>query len=160
LNIYDLVITALLSLLPISELRGSIPYAVLKNVNPFFAYFYCVFFNCLAAHVVYIFLSTIHKFLVRFKWYKYYFEKFIIRARNKVKNGIDKYGYLGIMLFVALPLPVTGAYTATIGAWVLGMEKRKTFFAVYAGVAIAGIIVSLVVFFGIKTFSFFIKQSV
>jgi len=62
------------------------------------------------------------------------------------------------MLFVAVPLPVTGAYTGTMGAWVLGLGKRKTMLAVSAGVAIAGIIVSLVAFFGVETFSFLTKK--
>ncbi len=154
----DLVITALLSLLPISELRGAIPYALAKKADPLFAYFYCVFFNILVTPLFYLFISTIHRLFTGFAWYNAVFEKLVIRTRNKVRDSIEKYGYIGIMLFVAVPLPVTGAYTGTMGAWVLGLGKRKTFLAVSAGVAIAGIIVSLVLFFGIEAFSFLTKR--
>lgn len=148
----------MLSLLPISELRGAIPYALAKKADPLFAYFYCVFFNVLVAPLFYIFISTFHLLLMKARWYRIIFDKLIVKTRNKVKDSIDKYGYLGIMLFVAVPLPVTGAYTGTMGAWVLGMGRRKTFLAVSAGVAVAGIIVSLVMLFGMETFSFLTKK--
>ncbi len=158
MNSSDLLITALLSMLPVSELRGAIPYAIIKNANPVFAYFYCVFFNSLIAPLFYLFISTFHKLMLKFKWYNNLFDKFITKARNKVKNGIEKYGYLGVMIFVAIPFPLTGAYTGTAGAWVLGLGKRKTILAVTAGVMISGLIVSLVLYFGIETFSFFTKK--
>ena len=62
------------------------------------------------------------------------------------------------MLFVAVPLPITGAYTGTIGAWVLGMQKRKTVPAVIAGVLIAGVIVTIISYLGLETFSFLTKK--
>jgi len=64
----------------------------------------------------------------------------------------------GIMLFVAIPLPITGAYTGTLGAWILGMSRRKTILAALGGVIISGIIVSIVATLGIQAFSFFIKE--
>ena len=153
-----LVVSALLSLLPISELRGAIPYAVANSIPPLFAYFYCVAFNSLVGPVFYIFVSTVHRFMIRFSWYCRIFNRFIEKARMKISDKVDRYGYLGIMLFVAIPLPVTGAYTGTMGAWVLGMKKRKTIPAVIAGVAIAGLIISAITYFGIETFSFLTKK--
>ena len=153
-----LVVSALLSLLPVSELRGAIPYMAANSVPPLFAYAYCVVFNALVGPLFYIFISTLHRLFIRFSWYKNIFEHFIIRARNRIKDKVDRYGYLGIMLFVAVPLPITGAYTGTIGAWVLGMKKRKTIPAVIAGVMIAGIIVTLISYLGLETFSFLTKK--
>ncbi len=71
---------------------------------------------------------------------------------------VDKYGYWGLALFVAIPLPITGAYTGTLGAWVLGMDPKKTFLAVALGALIAGIIVTVVVSLGIEAFSLFVKE--
>ena len=71
---------------------------------------------------------------------------------------VERYGYLGIMLFVAIPLPITGAWTGTLGAWILGMDRRKSILAVAAGVVIAGVIVSLVVGLGIGALSIFTKS--
>jgi uncharacterized membrane protein len=144
--------------MPISELRGAIPYALAKKADPLFAYIYCAGFNILVAPLFYFFIATFHRLFTKFSWYNIIFEKLVIKTRNKVKNNIEKYGYIGIMLFVAVPLPITGAYTGTMGAWVLGLGKRKTILAVSAGVMIAGIIVSLVAFSGIEAFSFFTKR--
>ncbi len=154
----DLFVTALLSLMPISELRGAIPYAIARGADPVFAYFYSVFFNILAAPVFFVFISTFHRLMSRIRWYYALFDRLVIRSRAKIEKKIEKYGYIGIILFVAIPLPVTGAYTGTMGAWVLGLGRKKTIAAVAAGVAIAGIIVSAVVLLGIETFSFFVKQ--
>ena len=153
-----IIITALLSLAPISELRGAIPYAYANHISLLFAYFFCVTLNALIVPIVYIFLSTFNKLFLHIDWYKRFFEKIVEKARYKIKKKVDKYGYAGIMLFVAIPFPVTGAYTGTLGAWILGMDAKKTFLAALGGVIIAGIIVSAVVFFGVQTFSFLIKK--
>jgi uncharacterized membrane protein len=57
---------------------------------------------------------------------------------------VEKYGFLGLTLFVAVPLPITGAYTGTILAWLVGMDWRKAFPSVALGVMIAGGIVLLI----------------
>ena len=75
--------------------------------------------------------------------------KDIIRLDKKVekyKGQIEKYGYLGIVLFVGIPLPGTGAWTGSLIACVLEMDRKKTFLAVLAGVFLASIIMMLVSF--------------
>lgn len=152
------IITAFLSLLPISELRGAIPYAIANGLSPVFTWFYCVILNAAVGPLVYIFLSTFHKFLIKFTWYKNLFEKFVEKTRHKVENKVKKYGYLGITLFVAIPLPITGAYTGTLGSWILGLEPKKTFLSVLIGVIISGTIVLTITYFGIEALSFFTKD--
>jgi uncharacterized membrane protein len=71
---------------------------------------------------------------------------------------VEKWGWLGIALFVAIPLPITGAWTGTLGAWVLGVSKRRTMAAVILGVFIAGAIVSAVVILGIEALNLFVKK--
>ena len=158
MDLKGLVITSLLTLLPISELRGAIPYALARSFPVFFVFPYCVLLNALVGPLAYLFLSTLHKIFYRWNWYKKLFDSLVIRARKKVQSKVDTYGYLGIMLFVAIPLPITGAWTGTLGAWILGLSKRKTCLAVLGGVFIAGIIVTLVAYFGLEAFSFFIKK--
>jgi uncharacterized membrane protein len=80
------------------------------------------------------------------------------RARKKLSTGVEKWGWLGIAVFVAIPLPLTGAWTGTLGAWVLGVSRRKTMLAVVLGVVTAGVIVTMVVLLGIKALSFFVKS--
>jgi len=71
---------------------------------------------------------------------------------------MEKWGWLGIALFVAIPLPMTGAWTGTLGAWVLGVSKQRTMMAVILGVMGSGIIVTTVVMLGIEALNIFIKK--
>ena len=91
-------------------------------------------------------------------WYKKFFENFIERARNKLHKNVERWGWLGIAVFVAIPLPITGAWTGTLGAWVLGLSKRRTMIAVIIGVICAGTIVTAVMLLGIKALNVFIKR--
>ncbi len=150
--------TALFSVLPISELRGAIPFAVSKGMNPFYAYFFCVFLNALVGPFVFLFLNTFHRLFNKLKWYRSLFDHIVIRTRKKMADKINKYGYLGVTLFVAIPFPITGAWTGTFGAWVFGLKKRKTIPAILLGVAISGLIVSIITYFGIEFLSFLVKK--
>jgi uncharacterized membrane protein len=71
---------------------------------------------------------------------------------------VEKWGWLAVAAFVAVPLPMTGAWTGTLGAWVLGISRRRTLFAVILGVIAAGGIVTMVVILGLKAFDIFIKR--
>ncbi len=154
------LIAGLLSILPISELRGAIPFALTQGMSIPIAYFYCVLLNALVGPLVYLFLFSVHKLLSLWAWYKRTFDKLIERARLKIHAKVERFGYWGVMLFVAIPLPITGAYTGTLGAWVLGLDSKRTFLAVLAGVTISGIIVTTISYLGIEAFSFFIKREV
>lgn len=158
MDITTLLGTVGLSLLPISELRGAIPFAVARGMPILEAYFIAVACNALVAPLAFIFLETFHKLLYRWIFYAGVFDRFVERSRHKVHAQVERYGYLGIMLFVAIPLPITGAWTGTLGAWILGLGRRKTMLAVAAGVVISGIIVSIIVGFGVEALGFLIKH--
>ena len=147
------------SLLPISELRGSIPLGLSYGLPLSLVFPIAVLSNALVFPVCYFFLVFIHKLLTKFTLYRKTFDYFLERTRRKIGPKVEKYGYLGLTLFVAIPLPVTGAYTGTLGAWFFKMKKRKSFLAVLLGVFIAGIIVSIVSVFGIHIFDIFIKKN-
>jgi uncharacterized membrane protein len=142
----ELLIISFYTLLPVLELRGGLPIAVLYYDFPIFqSYLLCTFINILVCPLVFIFLSTFHKFYIKWDWYSHYFEKIINRARKKLEPKLKKYGYWGLMIFVGIPLPITGVYTGTLGAWILGMNIKKIFLATVAGVFISGIILSLLI---------------
>ena len=147
----------LLSLAPISELRGAIPYALYHGMGVVPAFLLCVAVNSLVSPLLLLFVSTLHKLLSRWKWYAGAFERIVERARRKVHEPVERYGYWGLAIFVAIPLPLTGAWTGALGAWVLGMNPRKAFLAITAGVIVAGVVVTAVAFLGIKALAFFIK---
>jgi uncharacterized membrane protein len=151
-------LTVFLSLLPISELRGAIPFAIANQVPWYAAFAIAVICNAMVAPICWIFLSTLHRLFLKMNWYKNFFERFIERARNKLHHNVERWGWLGVAVFVAIPLPFTGAWTGAIGAWVLGLSKRRTMPAVMLGVLCAGVIVTLVMLLGIHVLSIFVKE--
>ena len=157
MNAHNLLVSVALCLLPISELRGGLPYALASGIPLAVALPVCIGANALAGPLVYLFLSTLHKLLYRWPLYLRFYEAVLARARTKVHAAVERYGYWGLAVFVAIPLPMTGAYTGTLGAWVLGMQRRKALLAVTAGVVVAGAVVATVTVLGIKALSFFIK---
>ena len=148
----------LLSLFPIAELRGGIPYALANNINPFVAYFVCVGANILAFPIVFFFLEFLHPLFLKIDLYKNLFDKFVIKTREKLNDKIKKYGFWGLMLFVMIPLPVTGAYTGSFAAWLFNIPKKKAFLSVVLGVVISGIIVTTIMLTGIEAFQFLLKD--
>ena len=143
----SLLLTILLSMSPISELRGGIPYALSQGYSIKSAFFICVLANILIVLFLFLFFNFLHNSFMKFKPYRKSFGFFHKRAEKRSKE-VDKsmknLGYLALCIFVAIPLPLTGAWTGTLVSWILGLDKKKSFFAIALGVIIAGIVVSLV----------------
>ncbi|MFQ3548010.1 MAG: small multi-drug export protein, partial [Termitinemataceae bacterium] len=137
---------------------GAIPFAMSQGMPWYTALLFSVVVNILVAPACWMFLSTVHRLLYRWSWYRNTFDGFVEKARGKVHKQVARWGWIGIAAFVAIPLPVTGAWTGTLGAWVLGLDKKKTLIAVMLGVTVAGIIVTLVSLLGLSAFSIFIKK--
>lgn len=129
-----------LSFLPFSELRGGIPVAIVSGANPFLAFFCCTLINLLVSPFVFFILNKIS--MVFFK--KQLHEHSIIRKmkNKKLEKRINQYGYLALTFFVAIPLPATGAWTASVISWLLGLKPKKAIIAISLGVIIAGLIVT------------------
>ena len=151
------LLTILLGLLPISELRGAIPFAYFNGVPLWISAVIGILSNALVPFIGFTFLGSLHKLLDKWPFYHRLFEKTVARARGKVGEKVHKYGLLGLMLFVAIPLPITGAWTGTLGAWVLGLNPRKCMPYILLGVLISGIIVTTVLFTGAEIASLFTK---
>jgi len=147
-----------LSVLPISELRGAIPYAYFNGIELWTASSLSIVSNCLIPLFGFFFFETINKLFLKIPFYKRFFEKTIIKAQSKVGEKVQKYGLWGLMVFVAIPLPITGAWTGTLGAWVLGLDKKKSKLSIILGVFVAGLIVTLVVLTGSSLSSLFTKS--
>lgn len=150
--------SAFWSLMPISELRGAIPFAMASGWPWWQAWVWCVGFNVLAAPIAYAFLATVHRLFYKWKLYARVFDHVVERARRKVHDKIERFGYLGVTLFVGIPLPITGAWTGVLGSWILGLSRRKTFLAVVLGVMISGTIVTTIMVLGLQGASVFTKE--
>ena len=123
---------------------------------------YCIILNALVGPLVFVFLSTLHRALSNLKAYRSIFERVVERARRKLKAKVDRYGYWGLVVFVGIPLPVTGAYTGALGAWILGMEPKRSCLFITIGVTLAATIVSIVYYLvtelGLEVLRIFIKS--
>ena len=152
------LLTILLGIIPISELRGAIPYAYFHDVPLWLSAIIGMLSNMLVPLIAFLFLGTLHKLLDKIKAYHAFFEKTVARTQAKISDKVNKYGLLGLMLFVAIPLPVTGAWTGALGAWVLGLDKKKSTLFIILGIIISGLIVSTVIYTGAGIASLFTKQ--
>jgi uncharacterized membrane protein len=152
------LMTILLGIVPVSELRGAIPYAYFNGVPLWLSAVIGVLSNALVPFIGFIFLGTLHKLLDKWGAYHRLFEKTVAKARTKVGEKVRKYGLWGLMVFVAVPLPITGAWTGTIGAWVLGLDRKKSILSILLGVLISGTIVTIVILTGSGIASLFTKN--
>jgi uncharacterized membrane protein len=149
---HPLLYAIILSLIPVFELRGGIPVAMAQGASPFTAFLACTLANMLVAPIVFFFLEFVHHRLLPIKFYRKTFDWFLERARKKARKTLEKYGYIGLAIFVAIPLPGTGAYTGSLVAWFFGMKPGKSIAWINAGVLVAGIIVTMVLTAGWHAF--------
>ena len=143
-----LLVTGLVSMVPVFELRGGIPVgiAVLKQ-NPILVYIIAVIFNLIPVIPVLLFLNPIKRLLENVPVFRGFFN-FLTSKAEKNKRIVEKYEEFGLMIFVAIPLPVTGAWTGSLIAVVMGLKVMKSFLFISFGVIIAGIIVTLLTILG------------
>ena len=136
------LIVFIISIMPILELRGGLIAATLLKLPFFKAYIISIIGNVLPIPLVLLFLEKIFELLKKFKLTS----KFINKLEKKIlskKGQIDKYGYLGLLLFVGIPLPGTGAWTGSALAVLLHLNRKKAFIYILLGVILASIIMSI-----------------
>lgn len=131
-----------ISILPVIELRGAIPAGAAMGL-PFWAVFLCAILgNLLPVPFILIFIEKILLFMKEHN----IFPKLVHWLEEKAQKGaarVENYALLGLSLFVAVPLPGTGAWTGALVAALFHMEKRRAMLSITLGVLIAGIIMTL-----------------
>ena len=138
------------SMLPIIELRGAIPMAFALELPWFQAYLISVIGNLLPVPFILLLINFVLKWMSNSKIK--FFNKiatFLYKKVEKNREKIEKYSFWGLCLFIAIPLPVTGAWTGSLVAAVIGMKPWKAFLSALLGVLIAGAVVTLIVYGGI-----------
>lgn len=142
--------TVIIGALPVFELRGAIPIALgIYNMNPVAAYFFAVLGNMVPVVPLLLYLDPVSNYLRRYRIFDKFFSWLFTRTQRNHSERFEKYGTLALTIFVAIPLPVTGAWTGCAAAFVFGIKFRHAILAILAGVLIAGIIVSVVTLTGI-----------
>jgi uncharacterized membrane protein len=135
----------IIAMLPIVELRGAIPWALHPSGGAMGwkeAYVLAVAGNMVPVVPLLALLGPISDFLGRYRYTRRFFEWLFARTRRRGRV-VEKYRALGLCLFVAIPLPITGAWTGTAAALVFGIPFRYALPAVTAGVLLAGALVTL-----------------
>jgi uncharacterized membrane protein len=141
-------VVMIVAALPISELRGSIPLALSFGMPITKAFWLSLLGNAIPVIPVLFFLKPVSERLRRFKIFARFFDWLFKRTMKKA-DTIQKYEALGLAIFVAIPLPMTGAWTGAIAASLLKMRFRYAFIGVMAGILGAGLIVSTLCILGI-----------
>ncbi|MFH0765414.1 MAG: small multi-drug export protein [Calditrichota bacterium] len=142
-------LTAVLAALPITELRGALPWALFMLKMPWpQAFFWSVLGNLIPVPFILLLLEPMQKLLCRWSVMERFFTWLFARTRRRGKL-VEKYRAIGLMLFVAVPLPVTGAWTGAAAAFVFGIRFWPALFAIIGGVLIAGVIVTSLCLMGV-----------
>lgn len=144
----QLILSVILSFLPFVELRAGLPVVLdycLKNGFNIWPYFsLVVLVNILITLFVFFFMDFLHIHFMKISYYKKFMDKFLERVKRKGKHLENKEGLLLhflLCVFVAIPLPGTGAWTGAVLAWLFGFNRKASFISISLGVLIAGFIV-------------------
>lgn len=136
------LIIFIISLMPILELRGGLIAATLLGLDGVTSFIICFIGNIIPIPFILWFITPIFNRMKKTKRLKKLVDKLEKKAMAK-KDQIEKLQYLGLLLFVGIPLPGTGAWTGSLIASLLDMNKKKALIAAILGVVMAGIIMMI-----------------
>ena len=137
------------SMLPIVELRGALPLAInLYHIPWLKACIIAYVGNLVPVPFILLLLKPVVALLSRIKPIGKFFTWLFKRTRAKSSTVIEKYEEIGLLIFVAIPLPGTGAWTGALIAFLFGLDFKKSMLVIALGVLIAGIIVTCLCLLG------------
>jgi uncharacterized membrane protein len=145
-------VVLVVSTLPIAELRLAIPLGLSFGMPLEKVFILSVIGNIIPVAPILFLLAPVSRKLRRFKLWARFFDWLFTRTKKRAQT-VQKYEALGLALFVAIPLPMTGAWTGAIAASLFKIRFRYAFIATVAGVMLAGLIVSLLSTLGIITWN-------
>lgn len=165
----NILILFAITLIPAFELRASIPYGIISGsmelpfgvtvkgmgLNWTWVFTVCVISNIILGTVLYPLIDHIMQLLERIPLIGRFWTKFVARAQKKIHPYVERWGILGVALFIAVPLPGSGSYSGALGSYLLGISYRHFFIANVIGVTLAGIAVTFVSVTGQGLFNWF-----
>lgn len=139
------LIVFIISLMPILELRGGLLAASLIGLEPIRAYIISIIGNVIPVPFILLFINKILEWMSKSK-IKFFSKiaKWVFKKADKHKGQIEKYGYIGLLFFVGIPVPGTGAWTGCLIASLLHLDRKKSFYATMGGILIASIIMMII----------------
>lgn len=139
----------LMSIIPVTELRAAIPIGILLEATPWQAFFWGVLGNLVPVVPLLILLPLVYGWACKLRCLERFLTGFVARCRKK-GHQVEKYGALGLLFFVAVPLPGTGVWTGCFVAFLMGINFYYAVAAISVGTILAGITVTLASV-GVKT---------
>ena len=151
-NLGNFIMTFLISMIPVIELRLGLPYGIMSGLKLPVAALAAILGNMLPVPFIIVFIEQV------FLWLRKHLPKmdsFITKLEKRAETKqetVDRYGALGLILLVAIPLPGTGAWTGSLVAALMKMKLRKAIPCIFLGVIIAAILMTLITKLGIFAF--------
>lgn len=138
--------TFFLAMLPVTELRASIPFAIgFFDMLPFWAFFWSVLGDLIPAIFIVWFMGPLADWLsAHSKIFKKLFDWWFKKIIKDFELKFQKYGPLALLLFVAIPLPITGSWTGSVASFLFNVPRKKALLYISGGVLIAGLLVTLI----------------
>lgn len=152
-NLGEMLFTMLVSMVPVIELRGGVPFGTALGLAPGQALIAAIVGNMLPIPFIIVYIRRIFYWMRRKSARLNRLVDKLERKAHLKGEKVSKYKYIGLWIFVAIPLPGTGAWTGSLAAAFLGMRLRKALPAVVMGVLTAGCIMLALTHVGINLFS-------
>ena len=142
----DWIKTFFTAMIPIGELRASIPVALLSfKMGIIETYIISVIGNLVPVVIILWVMEPVSRFLMKkFNWANRFFSWLFNRTRKRHSAKFEKYQGFALISFVGIPLPITGGWTGALIAYVFGIPPKRAFWQITIGVLIAGIIVTVI----------------
>lgn len=137
------IIVIIVSMLPLIELRGAIPIGIGLGMSFYESLVISFIGSTIPAILIVYLIKYVFFFLRKLKFFDNIITKIEVRTLSK-REQIDKYGYWGLFLFVAIPLPGTGVWSGSLLSYLLGMKKLKSLAVVILGNLVAGVIIAII----------------
>jgi len=144
-NIPPQLATMLIAMTPIGENRASVPIALtVYNMPVWQALFWSILGSILAATIIIFFLDTARQFMIKkLNFADKFFSWLDTRTERKFIEKYEKWGEIALILFVAVPLPITGAWTGSLAAVLFGIKPVRALLFISIGVILSAVIVAL-----------------
>ncbi len=142
LDIFNVLKVIGIAASPIAELRVAIPWAIWHDFPWYYAFLLAIIGNIIPVPLLLLFFNSLSRFLSKNSTLERMLHRLLERTRRR-GTIIEKYERIGLILFVAIPLPMTGAWTGALAATLFGLRFRYAFFSILTGILISGAIVTI-----------------
>ena len=138
------MIVFVVSMMPLIELRGAIPIGLFLGLDPVLVFFLTFLASLIPGPFIILLIKKVFDFLERFKFFEKLIDRIIRRNQEKHREKIEKYGYVGLLIIVAIPLPGTGVWSGSLAAALFDLKFFKAMLMIILGNLMAAMVIMMV----------------